>query len=335
MERTERLFGLVTLLLDAKRPMPFEEIRDAFDDYAKVSREAAERKFSRDKAALLELGIPLEYREPTEDDEGGYLVDRDLYFLPQLKLEPEELAVLYVASTAAHAMEGFPWAVEVERALEKIRFAAEESGTTPAPFARQLAVRPGHGMGDKRGQISSALWDAIRRGKRVTLVYHAMFRDQTETREVDPYGLFTREGVWCLYGYCHLRQAERTFHLDRIQSVTVNSERPGTPDFQPPEDLDLRALASLRPWEFPIEPPVAVTLRLSPHLAFGAKALFGDRAEVEPEDGGAARVRVEARHLDALLSHLLSLKGDAIVLEPAELREELCHRLSRVVEAHR
>ena len=334
MDRAERLLDLVTFLLDADRPVPFRDLRDAFEDYAGASREAAQRKFERDKAALLELGIPLEYREPTEDgEEGGYWIDRDLYYLPRLMLEPEELALLYVSGSAALEMEGFPWPAEVRRALEKIRFAAEESGTAPAPFARQIAIRAPR-QPEAVGRTFSVLRDAIQRNKRVTLVYHSMYRNERNTREVDPYGLFLREGVWCLYGYCHLRKGERTFHLDRIESVSVNPNRPRSPDFEPPPDLDLMAHARMRPWEFPIEDPVEVTVRLSPHLAFSAQTLFGPAARIRENDDGSAEARVVARHLDALLSHLLSLKGGVEVMGPASVREEMVRRLDGVIRGH-
>ena len=59
--------------------------------------EAAERKFERDKAELLELGIPLTYVQGDDERQDGYLVDREAYYLPEADLTPEELAVLYAA----------------------------------------------------------------------------------------------------------------------------------------------------------------------------------------------------------------------------------------------
>ncbi len=38
-------------------------------------------------------------------------------------------------------------------------------------------------------------------------------------RDVDPYGLYYKQGAWYLVGHCHLRNAERTFHLARILDV--------------------------------------------------------------------------------------------------------------------
>src|SRR5215468_5329225 len=96
MERTERLLDLVALLLDAREPITWAELREAFpEDYGAPSDEAAERKFERDKAELLELGIPVTYIQGDDERRDGYVVDREEYYLPEIGLTPEELALLY------------------------------------------------------------------------------------------------------------------------------------------------------------------------------------------------------------------------------------------------
>ena len=84
--RTERLLNLLTLLLNARRPMSLREIRelDEFDAYRTEDPKSGERAFERDKAALVELGIPLRWVAPEQDEEeeggqGGYVVDRERF----------------------------------------------------------------------------------------------------------------------------------------------------------------------------------------------------------------------------------------------------------------
>src|SRR3954469_13848024 len=109
MERTERLLDLVALLLDSKEPVPWAELRDSFpEDYGQGSDDATERKFERDKAELLELGIPISYVQGDEDRKDGYVIARDAYYLPDPGFSKEEVAVLYAAGSAALASGGFP-----------------------------------------------------------------------------------------------------------------------------------------------------------------------------------------------------------------------------------
>ena len=92
MERTERLLDLVALLLDAREPITWAELRESFpEDYGAPSDEAAERKFERDKAEILELGIPVAYVQGDDERKDGYVVDREKYYLPEVGLTPEEL----------------------------------------------------------------------------------------------------------------------------------------------------------------------------------------------------------------------------------------------------
>jgi proteasome accessory factor B len=68
VNRTERLLDLIAYLVNAARPVPLDDIREAFpEDYGGDSDESARRKFERDKAELVQLGIPLRYVGPVDD----------------------------------------------------------------------------------------------------------------------------------------------------------------------------------------------------------------------------------------------------------------------------
>src|SRR5918911_997979 len=153
MERTERLLDLVALLLDAAAPVSFAELREAFPDDYGGARDAAERKLERDKAELLQLGVPLEFVPPSLDDErelGGYRIDRATFFLPDPKILPEEAAALYAAGSAALTMRDFPFAQDLQHALRKISLA----GAMPAPQASASAVRQvRYGDGTQRRSV--------------------------------------------------------------------------------------------------------------------------------------------------------------------------------------
>src|SRR3954466_16013655 len=132
MDRTERLLDLVALLLDSREPISWAEVREAFpQDYGTGSDEASERKFERDKAELLELGIPITYVQGDDDRKDGYIVDREAYYLPEAGLTPEELAVLYAAGSAALTSGAFPARGDLAHALRKIGFYAREGLSPP------------------------------------------------------------------------------------------------------------------------------------------------------------------------------------------------------------
>jgi len=55
----------------------------------------------------------------------------------------------------------------------------------------------------------------VQDGVAVSFTYTAPDAEPT-TRTVDPVQILITNGQWYLQGWCHLRQAMRTFHLDRV-----------------------------------------------------------------------------------------------------------------------
>src|SRR5437588_8382996 len=139
MDRTERLLDLVALLLGTSEPVSFADLREAFPDDYGGSRDAAERKLERDKAELLQLGVPIEFVPPKYEDGrdiGGYRIDRSAYFLPAPGFEPEEAAALYAAASAALAAGDFPFAHDLAHALRKLSVAGQRSASGGEATAR-------------------------------------------------------------------------------------------------------------------------------------------------------------------------------------------------------
>src|SRR6185437_5697172 len=96
--KTERLLGLVVCLLSSERYLTALQIRAAVPGYPE-SFEAFKRMFERDKEELRELGIPLETGSNSPlDEEAGYRIPRQAYVLPEIRLEPDEAAVLSLAA---------------------------------------------------------------------------------------------------------------------------------------------------------------------------------------------------------------------------------------------
>jgi proteasome accessory factor B len=327
MDRTERLLDLVALLLDAKGPLSFAQLREAFpQDYA-GSDDAAERKFERDKAELLELGIPLTFVPPLDEAPGGYALDKGAYYLPEAGLSPEELALLYAAGSAALASGAFPGQQDLAHALRKVAFLAE--GPLASPRVRlELGT-----LADTRELPArlELLWGAIGQRKSVDLEYASPRAATPTRRRVDPWGLALRRGVWTLVGYCHLRQGVRAFHVHRVRTLALNPLRPRSADFEVPADFRLDDHVAAWPWQHRLHAPLEVVVRLSGDLAALAPRVLPGPAREAPD---GVRVTVRATFLDGLVSYLLSLGPGAVVEAPPEAVERLRAAARRVLLAH-
>ncbi|MEW5740202.1 MAG: WYL domain-containing protein [Myxococcota bacterium] len=327
MERTERLLDLVALLLDAQEPLPWSALRAAFpEDYGAGTADSAERKFERDKSELLELGIPINFVPADDERVAGYIIDKSAYYLPEVGLTPDELAVLYAAGSAALASGAFPGRQDLAHALRKVGFFSDQP--LPAPKVRlELG-----GVADARDLPArlEALWTAINTRKSVDLEYYSPHSKAETSRRVDPWGLALRRGLWTLVGFCHLRKAPRTFHVHRIRALRVNAQKPKSPDFEVPKDFRLDDYVATWPWEFRFHPPVDVEVELSGELAPLASRLFPGQAS----PGDRPRVRVRATDLDGLLKYVLSLGAEARVVSPPEALERLRAMAGRVLASH-
>ena len=327
MDRTERLLDLVALFLDATHPVSWDEVRDAFPDEYSGTEDAAQRKFERDKTELHELGIPLTHEKETDERQAGYVLERNAYYLPEVGLTPEELAVLYAAGSAALASGAFPGRQDLAHALRKVGFFAD--GPLPAPRVR-LELDGVANSKDLPGRLE-LLWNAISVKKSVELDYFSPHSRTTTTRRVDPWGLALRRGVWNLVDYCHLRKAARTFHVHRIARAEINPQKPRIADFAVPADFRLDAYVATWPWQHNFHEALEVGLTLSGELAPLAEQLFPVKAQ---HTNGVAALSVSATDLDGLVTYVLSLGAHARITQPVKAVARARELAQRVLDAH-
>ena len=348
VDRSKRLLDLVMLLLRNRTPVTFREIREQFESYQTTNIEAGLLAFERDKADLLELGVPIRYITPDEDDsleEGGYVIDLKRYRLPEVHLTPAEVSALVLAASVARAVPGEDYSRVVDLALKKLAFDVPDAPDTPVewpPPPSALTRRepvlvhfPSQPSRQTRelGERFSELETATRNRKRVTFRYRSASTGYARTREVDPYGLFYRDGSWLLVGWCHLRKDVRSFRLDRMSDLAV-APKPKTPDFDRPADFDVRAYANRSPWTFRSAQVEEVELEIRAEAAAVANEDFGPDAVREDRPDGAILVRFTCGNPDFAVSRILAAKGAIRVRSGVRLLQRLRDELTAVAEGY-
>lgn len=86
-------------------------------------------------------------------------------------------------------------------------------GAVDAPADVVIAPRE---VGEVQAVVSRALQDGVA----VSFTYRAPDAEPT-VRTVDPMQILITNGQWYLQGWCHLREAMRTFHLDRVSEPAL------------------------------------------------------------------------------------------------------------------
>jgi proteasome accessory factor B len=302
----------------------WRKIKNHFpDDYARGVEESNQRKFERDKAELISLGIPIDYQGGSEVQKEGYLIQKDNLFLPEIEFKPEEFSLLMLSAEAVRENEGFPYRDQLESALHKI--ISLQKQIHPAPQEIAISYSQSHRRG-LHSTFIQKIQDALDRRKSLELRYHAFSTGQTTSRKVNPFGLIFRKGKWTLVAWDHLREDLRTFVVTRIENVRVNPRRPGTPDYEIPESFTLQAYQDQQPWELELHEPIQVTLRISQHRI---NELMSQLAK--SEDLGQGKYRLQVTNRSGLISWVLSQKTDVQILEPAELNRRICEVLQGLI----
>ena len=314
MRRIERLINLIAALLETRKPMTAEEIREQIAGYDQPNPDAFRRAFERDKEALRAMGIPLEVKptDPFVDQADGYIIPKDKYYLPDLDLEPDELAALQIAAQAVLGDQE-----QAGSGLLKLSVADGGGGlgTGRISWGTDLAAEQ-----PSLGPIYSALLE------RVPLEFDYETADGTATkRHVEPYGLVHRRGNWYLVARDTDRGEQRTFKVSRISSDVRTVD--GVYDI--PDEFSAGQYVAREAWETGAEEVTAV-VRFAKEMRWWVDQNLADHTKRDVPRG-AVDVEIEIANPDAFVSWVIELGGDIEILEPESLRDRLCYRIQSFV----
>jgi predicted DNA-binding transcriptional regulator YafY len=309
MDRLERLVNLVAALLDTRRPLTRDDIRQRLDGYSDDPG-AFRRNFERDKELLRQMGLPLvtEAVDPNHPEELGYRIPREEYELPDPGLDEHELAALRLASAAVQV--GDSWGRDATvRALRKL--AGAVAGDTGGAAlgddsgAGRLAALPGK-------EAVAAAFGAIAERRPVRFTYRG------EDRVVDPWRLSFRRGQWYLAAFDHGRGAERLFRVDRVEGDLLAAGPRGA--FARPVGSDAAPPA---PWQLGDEDEIAAELLVDADQARWAVEAIGDGAVIDRRPDGSVVCQVAVTNVPAFRSFVLGFLDHAEIVGPIELRDDM------------
>lgn len=315
MDRVERLTNLLALLLETPRPLSLIEITGAMAGQYPESTSAMRASFERDKAALREIGVPIETVIRTGEDAGAtaYRIDRDRYELTGLDLDPDETRALQMAFAAVRSGSG-AGITAGEEALWKLGGARVDAGLAVTAHVPELPSLP-------------VLRDAIARRAAVAFRYHG------RQRTVDPYGLLLRNGFWYVLGRDHGHDEQRTYRVDRIEGdVTIGGD---DKSFERPAGFDPRAAFPSEAKHFGIgadDDAVTARVRISKDRAVIIEREIGSDRVVRRGKAGWVDIAVPFSNPAAFTSWVLGLVDHAEVLSPPEARAAIRDRLQAIVD---
>lgn len=264
-------------------------------------------------AMLEEMGIPV-YAE--RGQYGGFSLVRG-YKLPPLIFSLEEAVAVYLGTSLVNEMWGQLYQEAAQGAMAKLENILPNEQRGEIDWARRTLVATGLHRADPTVlfPVLEALRRAAREHLRLSVIYQSAVSVEATKRQVDPYALVFRAGLWYLVGYCHLRKAPRTFRVDRIKKLTILNQT-----FQMPDDFDIHSYLED---EFKGRPVVRARLKFAveaSHIAAGNRMIWESMKE-NPD--GSTDVTLTTPDLPWPASMTLGFANWVTVLDPPELRETI------------
>lgn len=272
-----------------------------------VSQRTAQRYI----AMLDDIGIPV-YAE--RGPIGGYSLVRG-YKMPPLIFTPEEAVAVYLGTSLLQEVWGRLYQEGARGALAKLDNVLPNEQRDEVAWARQtvLSIDTSWSDPDLAAPYVQQLRDAMRNQRRVRMWYRSRNQQEPTQRDVDPYKLVSRWGMQYCIGFCHERQAARTFRLERIAKLQVLDQT-----FSEPSSFDLQGYLANDPF---FQPQVRARLRFGPDSAITAlnNRAFWESIEEQPD--GSVEVRFAAPDLEAAAGLVLRVGFPATIIEPPALQE--------------
>ena len=287
--KLDRLIAILSVLLNQEQATA-PELAKRFE----VSR----RTINRDIEALNRAGIPI----MTLQGAGGGVRIMDGFRMDRTVLTSREMQAILSGLRSLDSVSGTG---QYRQLMEKI--SPGSSGILP---------------GDQHILIDLASWHKTSLSEKIELLhgaieqhrlvsFHYLSPNGESDRTVEPALLVFQWSNWYLWCWCRGKEAPRLFKLDRMNDLRIG-EAFSPRQMEPPDLLGEQS--------FPDR--YHVTVRVSPKYKWRLAEEYGaDSFELTPEGDCVFSAGFTDR--DHLLSWILSFQGEAELLEPADLREEL------------
>ncbi len=298
---------LITLIMLLQR-RPGQKAADLADELG-----VSVRTVHRYVDMLNEMGIPI-YSE--RGPYGGFSLVRG-YKIPPVIFTPEEAVAVYLGTGLVEEIWGPLYRDAARATMAKLENVLPDEQRHEVAWARRTLLATGMHRADHTplAPVLEKLRRAARERRGLRMLYQSRSRPEPLERDVDPYALLHRWGWWYVIAYCYLRQATRTFRVDRIRELTLLART-----FDLPPDFDVHQYLAHDDWP---QPNLHVRMRFSPQ---GALEALEERARwdtMDEQPDGSVVVTFGAAELEWAARVALSYGPHVDVLEPAELRQRV------------
>lgn len=323
MDRFDRIFELNRILQAARHPVSRRRLEEALE----CSRATVKRII---EDMRLYLNAPIVY----DRDYNGYRYDASegaMYELPGLWFNASELhALLTVQQLLADVQPGLlepvlkPLQQRIDALLEVQ--GAGSDGLRGRIRVLQMAAR----LDADQGGAFQVVAGALAQRRRLRIRYYNRSRASRDERDVSPQRLIHYRDNWYLDGWCHLRNALRTFGVDAMEQATALE----APALEVADgELDAHFASSYGIFSGTPEHE-AVLLFSTARSRYVAKERWHRDQQGRALDDGRFELRIPYSNPAELIMDILKFGPDVEVAGPPALRRAVAERLGQAAELY-
>lgn len=209
---TKRLSRLTAILtqLQTKRLLTATQLADKFS--------VSVRTIYRDIRALEQAGVPI----ITEEGKGYILMEH--YRLPPITFTENEANALITAEQIVLKNKDASFVETYSEAIAKIKSVLRHSVKDKANLLSERVYFAENETIERTSNHLLAIQFALTNFLQTQITYTDEAQNTTE-RIIEPFALLSTQEKWLLVAWCRLRNTFRFFRLDRIDKLTVLSEK--------------------------------------------------------------------------------------------------------------
>ena len=278
--------------------------------------ETSAKTIQRDIEFLkYEQKAPIEY-DPVRH---GYYYTDTTYDLPAIRISEGDLFALAIAEKALAQYRNTPLYDQLLTIFAKIQETLPEKVSVHPSWVDQKFSF----AGVPSTRVNPKIWETIAQALRVNRVlrleYRAPWHKDSVAREVEPYHMISFRGEWYLICFDRYRRKVLTYGISRLRDAEILSEEaPLRADF------DIDAYLGSHFGVFAGEKEYNVRIWFSADIApFIRERDWHPSQKIKENKDGSLVLTLRLSHLLEIRQWVLSWGGDAKVLRPKELRNEM------------
>ncbi len=317
LDKFDRIYALHKLLSDARHPIPRQQLLQQL--------ECSRSTFMRLANVLRDyLGAPLNYNK----ERNGWHYDQQgehPFELPGLWFNAHELQALTVIHQFLRDLNPGLLEEQLRPFQKRINQMLDNQQLGHGNLPDKLRIL---GMGVRSGgQAFQTIAEAVLQNKQIAIEYHARGTDENSQRIVSPQRLIHYRDNWYLDGWCHKRNALRSFSVDRINKPSIIN--------QPAQHIKEQQLQQHFAQAYGIFSGQAKHTAVLKFNAYRARWVSEERWHPKQQgrflDDGSYELKIPYGKPQELIMDILRYGPDVEVVGPMDLRMAVQQRLEKAL----